>query len=150
MISDYAPNGEFDTARFASRYLYILAWLSVASMIAELIFSRSLNINFSFLLLFWAASELKRRSRAARSCVIFFGNFILVVCLLALVWAATKGTDGMSVSYGFGKIKNPALWQVAASVGMASLIVGIPVGVLMSKRARRQFESEATTIPQQS
>ena len=111
---DYAPRTEFDTGRFVALYLQVLAWLSIASMIAAPIFLHSLRIDLSPIFLFWAASALKRRSPTARKWVLALTGLMLGVLVLMLLWAVVAGTKGMTVSFGFGRIENPALWQVAA------------------------------------
>src|SRR4051794_25318888 len=136
---DYAPRTEFDTGRFVARYLQVLAWLSIASMIAGPIFFDSLHIDLSPIFLFWAASALKRRSQTARKWVLAFAGLTLGILALMLIWAMVAGTNGMTVSFGTGRIKDPALWQVAAVAVLIALVVGVPFAVLMSERARRQF-----------
>lgn len=136
---DYAPRPEFDTGRFVARYLQVLAWLSIGSMIAGPIFFDSLRIDLSPIFLFWAASALKRRSQTARMWVLALAGLTLGVLVLMFVWAVVAGTDGMTVSFGAGRIKNPALWQVAAVAVPITAVVGVPFAILMSERARRQF-----------
>jgi hypothetical protein len=136
---DYAPRTEFDTGRFVARYLQGLAWLSIASMIAGPIFFDSLHIDLSPILLCWAASALKRRSQTARKWVLALAGLTLVLLVIMLLWAAVAGTDGMTVSFGAGRIEDPALWQVAAVAVPIAVAVGVPFAVLMSERAGRQF-----------
>src|SRR3954463_15422736 len=120
---DYAPRTEFDTGRFVARYLQVLAWLSIASMIAGPIFFDSVHIDLSPIFLFWAASALKRRSRTARKWVLALAGITLGLLVLMLVWSIVAGTNGMTVSLGSGRIENPALWQVAA--------VAVPIAVIV-------------------
>ena len=136
---DYAPRTEFDTGRFVARYLQVLAWLSITSMIAGAVFFDSLNIDLSPIFLFWAASALKRRSRTARKWVLALAGLTLGMLVLMLVWAMVAGTSGMTVSFGTSRIKNPALWQIAAVAVPIAVVVAVPFAVLMSERARRQF-----------
>lgn len=136
---DDAPQAEFDTGHFVARYLQVFACLSIAAMIAEPIFFDSLHIDFSPIFLFWAASALKRRSSTARMWVLVLAGLTLGAIILTLAWATIAGTDGMTVSFGFARIKNPALWQVAAVAVSLAVVVGVPFAVLMSDRAWRQF-----------
>lgn len=138
---DYARRTEFDTGRFVARYLQVLAWVSIASMIAGPIFFDSLHVDLSPIFLFWAASALKRRSRTARKWVLALAGLTLGVLVLMLVWAVIAGTDGMTISFGAGRIDDPALWQVAVVAVPIAAVVGAPFAVLMSERARRQFSS---------
>lgn len=136
---DYAPRIEFDTGRFVARYFQVLAWLAIASMIAGPIFFDSLHIDVSPIFLFWAASALKRRSRAARKWVLAVTGLLLGTLLLMLLVALFKGTHGMTLSYGAGTMKDPALWQLAAFVLPMAAVLGVPFAVLMSEHARWQF-----------
>src|SRR4051794_12318866 len=131
---DYAPRPEFDTGHFVARYLQVLACLSIMSMIAGPIFFDSLHIDLSPIFLFWAASALKRRSRTARKWVLALAGLTLGVLVLMLLWAVVAGTDGMTVSYGRGQIKNPALWQVAVVAIPVAAVIGVPFAILMSER----------------
>lgn len=139
IVLDYAPRTEFDTGRFVARYLQVLAWVSIASMIAGPIFFRSINVDLSPIFMFWAASALKRRSQTARILVLAIGGLMLTTLVGMLLWALIAGTDRMAVSFGTGSVKNPALWQVVAVVVLIAGVVSVPLGVLVSARARRQF-----------
>jgi hypothetical protein len=141
---DYAPPTEFDTGRFVARYLQVLAWLSIASMIAAPIFFDSLRIDLSPIFLLWAASALKRRSTTARKWVLALAGLTLSALLLMLVWALVAGTQGMTVSFGTTRIQNPTLWQFAAVAAPIAVLVGVPFAVLISARARRQFANNPT------
>jgi hypothetical protein len=55
-----------DIGRFVARYLQVLACLSIVSMVATAIFFDALHIDFSFLLLFWAAEYLIQHNPKAR------------------------------------------------------------------------------------
>src|SRR5688572_5111444 len=83
---DHAPSTEFDTGRFVARYLQVLAWMSIASMIAYPIFFNTLHIDLSPIFLFWAASALKRRSRTARKWVLALAGLMLGVLAIILLW----------------------------------------------------------------
>lgn len=136
---DYARRTEFDTGRFVARYLQALAWLLIAAMVAGPILFDSLRIDVTPIFLFWAASGLKRRSRTARKWVLAVAGLALVGLVVVLVRAAVAGTDGMTVSFGTVRIKDPQLWQVGAVAVSIALVVGLPFAVLMSDRAQRQF-----------
>src|SRR5687768_9008916 len=138
---DYSPRREFDTGLFVARYMEVLAWISIASMIAGPIFFDTVRIDLSFLLLFWAASALKRHSAAARNWVLGISGLCLAVCLLMLIWAAAFGTEGMTVSLGGRRTTNPPLWQVLLVSVPIIVIAGLPFVVLNSRRARRQFSA---------
>ena len=72
-------------------------------------------------------------------------NFGFGSAVAMVVWAVVAGTDGITVSFGNGPIKNPALWQVAAVVIPIALVIAVPFAVLMSERARRQFSGRTST-----
>jgi len=145
MIDD-AHRTEFDAARFVSRYFQVLAWFSIASMIAGSIFFDSVRIDLlTPFVLFWAASDLKRRSKAARKWVLVIAWIALGLVVLALLWATIAGTDGMAIILGGRHIRNPALWQLTATAVPLAVMIGVPIAVLVSDRARRQFGGESVS-----
>ena len=75
--------------------------------------------------------------------LLVFG-LMLGIIILMFLWAVVGGTDGMTVSFGTGQIKNPALWQVAAVAVPYAVVVGVPFAMLMSERARRQFSASTS------
>lgn len=139
---EYAPVKEFDTGWFVAWYLRVLALVSIGLTVGALILRGSFNIDLSPILFFWAASALKRRSNAARKWVLGIGWFTLGVIGLGTCLVVLRGTEGMTLSYGFGKVQNPKIWQVAAFMVPFVAVVAVPVMVLMSERARRQFNEE--------
>lgn len=141
---DYAPRTEFDCGLFVARYLKVLAWLSIALMIAGPIFFDSLSIDLTFIFLFWAASALKRRSQTARKWVLGVLWFSLGLLLLVLAWSAWFGTAGLRLSIGYHQIESPALWILAAYCFAVGAVLSVPFGILMSRRARIQFGTPAS------
>ena len=146
MILDYQKRDEFDTGRFVARYLQVFAWLSIVCMAIEIIFRDSLQIDFSCVFLFWAASALQRHSPIARKWVLAISVFGVVVVLAMLVFAATAGTAHLSISVFGKRVKNPALWQVAMVCAPIWLAAAVPFFVLISRRARRQFAAVAPPV----
>src|SRR4051794_34535471 len=109
---DYAPVKEFDPGLFVARYLQVLAWLSIASMLVSLLYG-SLRIDLSPIFDFWAASELKKHNRRARLWVIWLSALMLMATLAMFAWAVIGGTADMHLLLGVVRIDNPALWKVA-------------------------------------
>ncbi|HEV7298938.1 MAG TPA: hypothetical protein VGN72_06190 [Tepidisphaeraceae bacterium] len=142
---DYAPGPEFDTGRFVARYLQVLAWLMIGSMVLEPIISDSLHIDLSPILLFWAASALKRRSRTARKWVLVLGGLTLCGLAILLVQGTVSGTMGMTVKIGTHPIANPPLWLFASVTVLSAGVVAVPFAVLLSDRASKQFGVVART-----
>lgn len=138
-VLDYAPAVEFDTGRFVARYLQILGWLSIASMIVAPLAFRRIHFDLSFIFLFAAAGGLKRHSNTARKWVLFFGGGILFLALAMVVKAIFFGTAGMFISLGGMRIRDPKLWQVIAGAIPLMIVAAIPFFILLSPRARRQF-----------
>ncbi len=129
----------FNTSLFVAHWLQTLAWVSIGSMIVWPIIFRSVHIDFSPIFLFWAASAIKRRSRSARRWVLGLGAVGLTALTLMLLWITFAGTGRVFVDPGPGFRRNAAVWEIAlAAVSFAALIC-IPMIVLMSQRARRQF-----------
>lgn len=144
---DYALAEEFDTGRFVARYLQILGWLSIASMIAApLVFGR-LHFDLSFIFLFAAAGGLKRHNKTARKWVLFVAGAILFLALAMVVKAIFFGTSNMFVSLGGMRVRDPKLWQVIAGAIPLMIVAAIPFVILLSSRARRQFGANVYRSP---
>lgn len=139
---EYAPVKEFDTGLFVARYLQVLAWLSIAGMVLAPVVRGWFYVDASAIFYFWAAWGLKRRSETARKWVLGVGWVLLGLMGLMFLWALIAGTGGMTVSYGAGRVENPKIWQIAAVMVPVVAVVAAPVVVLMSERARRQFNEE--------
>jgi hypothetical protein len=136
---DYEPRAEFDTGRFVARYLQVLAWLSIASMIATPIIFKSLYIDLSFIFLFWAAGPLKRHSVKARMWVLTISGLYLAFCAVFLLKVAFFGTAGLTIRFAGRNIQTPPLWLVLLVAVPICAVVSVPLFVLLSARARRQF-----------
>lgn len=108
-------------------------------MILRPIFHDALFIDPSSIFLFWAASGLKRRSRATRWWVLALTPVVLGLLALVLLLAIANGTKFMTITLGAIHIDNPAIWQVVAVLAVIAIVVIIPAAVLTSNRARRQF-----------
>ena len=138
-VLDYAPPPEFDTGRFVARYLQVLACLMVARMVGEPTFFDRLEIDLTFILLLWAASGLKRRSRTARGWVLAISGLFLSLSLYLHVFMILSIPAGRSTSFFGGMIKDPPRW-VALLIQLGVIAVyAVPFGVLLSPRAQRQF-----------
>jgi hypothetical protein len=138
-ILDYSPPPEFDTGRFAARYLQVLALLSIGSMLARAVFRDQFNLDLSFILLLWAASALKRRSQTARGFVLLFGGIGLAFCLFATIMMILSPRSGQRISFFGGLIKDAPLWMALSINFTVAVVIAIPFGVLLSPRAHRQF-----------
>lgn len=136
---DYARGAEFDTGRFVARYIQVLAWMSIASIITRAMIFDALHLNPSPVFLFWAASALKRRSRTARKWVLWIAGLTLLALIVVDVLTILLGTDGMVLTLGPRRIMNPPIWQALLVSIPIAVAAGIPFVILLSERARRQF-----------
>lgn len=138
---NYAPREEFDVGLFVARYFQVLACLSIAWMVIDpIVFSR-FTLDFSWILLFWAASALKRRSHRARIWVLIVAGCSLLLCSFAIGEAMLAGTEHMTIRF-VRKIRSPSVLQVCISSGAMAVIPGIPFVLLLTERARRQFSHQ--------
>jgi hypothetical protein len=138
---EYARGTEFDTGRFAAIYLRALGALDIVSMIVGWAFFDGCYLDLSFLFMFWAANALEQHSAVARRWVLGIGGLTLAISLFGLAYAAIHGTSGMTIRLGLKQIKDPPLWQVIGG-GVAGISVeAVPLLVLLSPRARRQFNA---------
>ncbi|TWU12384.1 hypothetical protein CA54_12080 [Symmachiella macrocystis] len=134
-----------DIGKFVGRYFQVLAWLSIISMIVSLIFfdyfvfEFDLRFTFIFILLFWAAHHLIRHNATARNWTIGITGFYVALIILTLLFASLVGTEGMSVTLDGRIIENPSIGQVATVAMPVLLLVGMPLGLLLTPKARREF-----------
>ncbi|WP_339911199.1 hypothetical protein [Symmachiella dynata] len=128
-----------DIGKFVGRYFQVLAWLSIASMVISPIFFDSLNFDFTFILLFWVAHHLIRHNATARNWTIGITGFYVALIILMLLYACLAGTESMRVTFGRRIIENPSFGQVATVAIALILLVGVPLGLLLTPKARREF-----------
>ena len=100
----------------------------------------SLHIDLTPIFLFWAAAGLKRHSRTARRWVLGVGGLAFAVISLSILWTVLVGPSGTG-TYGRRRIEDPTVWQVLTIAVPCWIIVAVPLLVLASGRARRQFGS---------
>lgn len=80
LMPESAPGGNpvriFDAVRFVSYYLQALGWISIGMTIASSVLGDGVGVDLdlSFVFLFWAASAVKRRSETARRWVVGVGS----------------------------------------------------------------------------
>lgn len=128
-----------DIGKFVGRYFQVLAWHLIVSMIISPIFFDSLNFDFTFILLFWVAHHLIRHNATARNWTIGITGFNAAVIALVLLYASLAGTKSMTVNLGGRIIENPSIGQVATVAIPLILLVGLPLGLLLTPKARREF-----------
>jgi membrane associated rhomboid family serine protease len=130
-----------DIGKFVGRYFQGLACVSIASMLSEPIFFDAMHIDFSFLFLLLAAEYLIKHHPTARKWTIGACGFILVSLAGMFIYAATAGTQRMFVLVG-KRIEHPSLLQVAAVTSLLGLVFGLPLILLLTPQARKEFQRE--------
>jgi hypothetical protein len=128
-----------DVGKFVGRYFQVIAWLLIASMVMSMIFFQRFIFDFTFILLFWAANHLIRHNATARKWTIYIAGLNFAVIALMLLYACLAGTEGMNVTFGRRIIENPSIGQVATIAIPLILLVGVPLGLLLTPKARREF-----------
>jgi len=140
----------FDAGRATAHYLQFFACLAVLSMAVEFLFYDQLVLNIAPILLFWCAYHLLHHGRRARKIVIVICSFALIVVFFAvlslLLTVFIAGTDNMTLSVFSPTERNPEFWNVIlamfALTATVTTIFGIPLFLLNSPEARREFEIE--------
>ena len=127
-----------DIGKFVGRYFQVLAWLSIASMIISPIFFDSFHIDFSFILLFWAAGHLIRHNPTARRWTVGITGVSAAAIALMLGYAAIAGTDGMTVTFGT-RVEDPPFWMIAGVAGVLLVLLATPLCLLLTPKARQEF-----------
>ena len=110
-------------------------------MIAGPLFFDAFQFDVSSIFLFWAASNLIRHGQKTRTIIISICILGLSVNLLLFVIAVAIGTESMRISVFGSQINNPAIWQVALMVSAIATILGIPLFLLLSPEAKREFKT---------
>jgi hypothetical protein len=128
-----------DIGKFVGRYLQAVACLSIASMVVSAVFFDSLNVDFSVIFQFWAATYLIRHHPAARTWTIGVCTLVLLSLVALSVYAAIAGTDQITLWVGGAKIEHPAVLSVAALSGIMAVMVGLPLALLLTPQARREL-----------
>src|SRR5215207_6420376 len=137
-VHDNAAGEGFDTGRFVGRYLQAWAVLAAVWTVAEPFIFHRFDPSPLPVLLWWAGSALKRRSQTARFWVIGVSALILCIGAYLVGRAVLVGTGDLTIRMG-RPVRGPALWQVLVHWGTFAALIGVPLGVLLSARARRQF-----------
>ena len=127
-----------DIGKFVARYLQMLGWTSIVSMILEPILFGSVHLDFTFLFCFWAAKHLSEHNPITRKWVIGLTGLMLGVLSVALIHASVAGTDNVSVR-GF-RIENLPLWYVVTGGGLSAIVIAVPFVLLLTARAKREFD----------
>jgi hypothetical protein len=127
-----------DIGKLVARYLQAFAWMSVAWMIISPIFFDSFHLDLSVIFLFWAAAYLMQHDPTARKWTIGVCAFALALVVGMFIYAAVAGTEGMTVTIG-RRIDNPSLGQVAVVSLIFAALAGLPLVLLLTPKARREF-----------
>lgn len=127
-----------DTGRFVGRYLQALAALAVLGMIVAM-FRGALRIDLSFILLFWAGSALIRHSPVARRLVIVGAAISSGVAIGVMLMAGRLPLEGVGVSVLGVPVPEPSAALVVLLGGALLVTALVPLALLLSGRARREF-----------
>jgi hypothetical protein len=131
-----------DIGKFVGIYFYVLACASIVSMLIGAIFFDSLYVDFTIILLLWAAPNLIRHKPAARRWTIRVCGFMLfILAVMSTVFAILGALDvGHSTFSLFGKtIEHPSPWLVAALLFATGVMIGLPLVLLLTRRAKLEF-----------
>ena len=132
-----------DIGKFVGIYFYVLACASIVSMYLCAILFDSLYVDVTtIILLLWAAPNLIQHKPAARHWTIRICGFILF--FLTVMGGAFTVLEifepGHMTFRLFGKtIEHPSPWLVAIPVLVTAALVGIPLILLSTRRARLEF-----------
>ena len=136
---DYALRPEMDVGRVVGLYLQVWAMGGLVSIAISLFLDRP-YLDASPLLLWWAGSALKRRSQTARLWCLLLGRIAFYGGSLMVLWGTVVGFNNSTVRLGSMVIHDPPGWMILLITLPMLAIVGVPLFLLESKRAQRQFE----------
>ena len=140
-VASFSPR--FDAGKLAAKYLQLLACLSVAATLVGLLFFDRLNLDISPLLLFWASKHLANHGKTARKWVIGICYFNLIGIAFLFVLTLYYGTGKDSPIEFRSGIDAPGILQIALLSCILSVLLVIPVWILRTPEAKREFAVEA-------
>jgi len=129
-----------DIGKFVGRYFQVLAVFQIAWMVYTAIFLDSLMIDFSVLLLFWAATNLIQHNPTARKWTIGLIVLSLITLTAVLIIALFVGPERMTFLIGGRPVKNPSIGFVTLGIAITAVVLGFPLALLLTPKARREFQ----------
>lgn len=135
-----------DIGRFVGRYLQLLACVSVVSMIISAFWYDAVNIDLTFILLLWGAEHLIKHNPTARRWMIGLLGVMLASMVALILVAVFGGTESMTIRFGGSKIEHPSLETVSMWAGISAVVAGIPFGLLLTPKARKEFWQSADRV----
>ena len=127
-----------DIGRFTGRYLQFLAVLAVAGMILSM-FRGTATVDLSFILLFWAGAALIRHSRLGRTLVLLGAGFTCATAAIVMIVAGRGALETVDVRILGAPVADPSPVLVAALGASLLVAAAIPVALLLTTQARREF-----------
>jgi hypothetical protein len=136
-VLNYAQRDPFDAGLFTGRYLQIVGLVDIGWMIVEAAYFHAWDLNFGVIVLFWAGSALKRRSRSVRLWVIWICRVFLlfVPAVITVIVIFHRQIETIDVGLHIQVPWVEALLLVAAE----GVLLAIPYVALQTPAARRQF-----------
>ncbi len=135
--------GALDVGRLVGRYFQVLAVASVGWMIVSAVFFDRLSVDLTSIVFLWVGHHLVRHHRTARTLTLWIGGVGLAMMPVVVAVGAMVGTERMTISFG-REIEKPTMRQVLAVAAALAVLVGIPMALLLTPRARREFGVAAT------
>lgn len=131
-----------DIGRFVGRYLQALGVLSLGAMLIEAI-GGSFRFDVTFLVLLLAGTALTRHSALARK-IVLVGSAMTIGASIGFAILARAMTSGGGISVDlFGRpIGQQPGWVVALAIGLLFLSAVVPLVLLSTRQARREFASD--------
>jgi hypothetical protein len=139
-VLNYAPAEEFNAGRFVARYFQTLAVIAAAWNLVHIVFFNTFYFDLSILIWLWIAHHLKRQNPRARKRTIALCAYGVALCFVITFVAVVWGTKGISLHFGL-RLKNPPVWATVLVCDTIGAVFGVPLFVLLSKSARRQFSN---------
>jgi len=131
----------FDAGKITGQYLRTLGVLSILNMIVSLVFFDRLDIDITFVFLFWAARHLTQHSQTARKWTIGICVFNLIGILFFLIYTLVFGTSGMTLKLG-NSTQIPQIQYVILFLLVIAIFVAIPIWLLLTPEARSEFSKK--------
>ncbi len=125
--------------RFVGRYLQALGVLLLGTMIIEAV-GGSLRIDVTFLLFLLAGTALVLHSSLARKIVLVGSAMTIGASIVFAILARSLSSGGGISVEVFGRpIAQQSAWVVALAIGLLFLSAAVPLGLLLTSQARREF-----------
>lgn len=139
-----------DVGKLTGTYFLCLGWLMIGLILVRAIFYDALHVDASFALWLLLGTHLRKHSPSARKWTIgltCIATFMCLVMMIIIVVMYSMGEPLGIIRFGEYVNDDPPLWMAMLEASVALLMVAVPLALLLTPQARREFAQPAQQIP---